>query len=69
MATRDVVVEVIDAAGEITASARVDGLVRRPTHVGVGATGRTVTVRRAGGAVELASVAVHPDGHPTDPTE
>ncbi|WP_166844185.1 right-handed parallel beta-helix repeat-containing protein [Isoptericola sp. BMS4] len=67
MVTRDVVVEVADAAGEVAASVRVDGLVRRPTHVDVGATGRTVTVRRAGGGVELASVAVH--AHPTDPTE
>ncbi|GAA1727889.1 hypothetical protein GCM10009809_24490 [Isoptericola hypogeus] len=64
MATREVVVELADEAGDVTASVAVDGLVRRPTVVEVGATGRYVTVRRAHGAVALSSVAVRPGDHP-----
>ncbi|GAB2466782.1 right-handed parallel beta-helix repeat-containing protein [Xylanimonas ulmi] len=60
MPTRDVVIEVADGAGRITARARVEGLVRRPSIVEVDAEGRYVTVRRPGGGVGLSSVTVHP---------
>jgi hypothetical protein len=60
MITRDVVVELTDAAGRTTASRDVSGLVRRPTIVLLDAPGRFVTVRRMGGGLGLASVAVRP---------
>ncbi len=60
MISRDVVVEVTDAAGRTTASITVAGPVRRPSLVAVAARGRHLIVRRAGGGIALATVVVHP---------